>query len=144
MDDKYKLLGNFEKILKFFDKHSLEILHFYLFLEKLSLKIEHSEIPSFFYNNFSISGGGTFPVFPPGGATEGHTCLCCLNYVYSFNLRHYAGGFCVSNIHIHLDLLRKGTMGTVYEKATLLLQEEVKQCLCIFLDKSSFCLQAFL
>ena len=30
------LLGNFEKILKLFDKNSLEKLNFYLFLEKLS------------------------------------------------------------------------------------------------------------
>ena len=34
------------------------------------LKIEPSEITSFFYNIFSISGGGTFPVFLPGGATD--------------------------------------------------------------------------
>ena len=70
MDEKYKLLGIFEKTLKFFDKNSLEKLNFYLFLEKLLLKLEHSEITSFFYNIFSISGGGgTFPVFPPAGAT---------------------------------------------------------------------------
>ena len=49
--EKHKLLGNFEKILKFFDKNSLEKLNFYLFLEKLLLKIEPSEITSFFYNN---------------------------------------------------------------------------------------------
>ena len=70
MDEKYKLLGNFQKILKFFGKNSFEKLNFYLFLEKLWLKIEPSEITSFFYNNFFNfgGGGGTFPLFPPGGA----------------------------------------------------------------------------
>ena len=28
LDEKYKLLGNFEKMLKFFDKNSLEKLNF--------------------------------------------------------------------------------------------------------------------
>ena len=52
------------KILKFFDKNPLEKLNFYLFLEMLLLKIEPSEITSFFYNNFFNFGGGTFPAFP--------------------------------------------------------------------------------
>ena len=70
LDEKYKLLGNFEKILKFFDKNSLEKVNLYLFLEKLLLKIKPSEITSFFYNiSFNFGGGGTFPVFPPAGAT---------------------------------------------------------------------------
>ena len=64
MDEKYKLLGNFEKTLKFFVKNSLEKLHFYLFLEKLLLKIEPSEITSFFYNNFFNFGGGRSLCFP--------------------------------------------------------------------------------
>ena len=60
-----------EKILKFFDKYSLEKLNFYLFLEKLLLKIEPSEMTSFFYNKFfNFGGGGNVPcVPPPGGAT---------------------------------------------------------------------------
>ena len=67
LDEKYKVLGNFEKILKFFDINSLEKLNFYLCLEKLLLKIEPSEITSFFYNNFfNFGGGGNVP---PGGAT---------------------------------------------------------------------------
>ena len=33
------------------------------------LKIEPTEITSFFYNKFFNFGGGTFPVFPPGYAT---------------------------------------------------------------------------
>ena len=67
MDKKHKLFGNFEKILKIFDKNSIEKSNFYLFLERLWLKIEPSEITSFFYNNFFNSGGGTFPVPPPTG-----------------------------------------------------------------------------
>ena len=31
LDEKHKLLGNFEKILKFFDKNSLEKLNFLFF-----------------------------------------------------------------------------------------------------------------
>ena len=37
---------------------------FYLILEKLLLKIEPSEITSFFYKNFFPISGGTFLVFP--------------------------------------------------------------------------------
>ena len=67
MDEKYKLLGNSEKILKFFENNSIEKLSFYLFLEKLLLKIEPSEITSFFYNNFFqfFGGGGDVPCVPP-------------------------------------------------------------------------------
>ena len=46
LDAKHKWLGNFEKI-------QLEKLNFLLFLENLLLKIEPSEITSFFNNNFS-------------------------------------------------------------------------------------------
>ena len=66
LDEKYKLFGNFEKSLKFFGKKKLEKLNFYLFLERLSLKIEPSEIPSFFDNNFSISGVRNAPYVPLG------------------------------------------------------------------------------
>ena len=39
------------------------------------LKIEPSEITSFFYNNFfNFGGGGTFPVFPPGRPTAPDIC----------------------------------------------------------------------
>ena len=57
--------GNFEKILKFFDEKSMEKLNLYIFLGNLLLKIETSEITSFFYNNFSGSGGGLNPLTPP-------------------------------------------------------------------------------
>ena len=62
LDEKLKLLGNFEKILKFFDKNSLEKLNFlffiflflfFIFFENLLLKIELSEITPFFYNNLT-------------------------------------------------------------------------------------------
>ena len=43
---KHKFIGNFEKLLKILDKNSIGKLNFLL-------KIEPSEIPSFFYNNYS-------------------------------------------------------------------------------------------
>ena len=55
---------NYEKILKILDENSIEKLTFKLILEMVMLKIEPSEITSFFYNNFFNFGGGTFPVFP--------------------------------------------------------------------------------
>ena len=67
LDEKHKLLGNLEKILKFFDENSLEKLKFLFlfFFENLLLKIELSEITPFFYNNFfGFRGGGEFPPFP--------------------------------------------------------------------------------
>ena len=51
--------ANCEKIL---DETSIEKLNLYLFLENLLLKIETSEITSFFYNNFSRFGGGVSPL----------------------------------------------------------------------------------
>ena len=43
---------------------------------KLLQIIEPSEITSFFYNNFSVSGGGGFPPVPPGYATaHGKSCM---------------------------------------------------------------------
>ena len=72
MDEKPKLLGNFEKILKFFDENSIEKLNFlfFIFFENLLLKIELSEITPFFYDNFfSVSAGG-FPPFPLATALD--------------------------------------------------------------------------
>ena len=63
--EKYKSLGNFEKILKIIDENSIEKLNFSLFLEKLWLKIEPSEIASFFYNNLFQFRGGDVPSVPP-------------------------------------------------------------------------------
>ena len=66
-DDKLKLLGNFQKILKIFDEHSIEKLTFYLIfifiLENLLLKIEPSEITPFFHI-FRFRGGGEFSPSP--------------------------------------------------------------------------------
>ena len=65
LDEERKLLENFEKTLKIFDENSIAKLNFYLFLEKLLLKIEPSDITPLFYNNFfGVGGGGDFPPFP--------------------------------------------------------------------------------
>ena len=63
LDEKRKLLGNFEKILKIFDEHSIEKLNFYFIFifENLLLKIDPSEITPFFYNNF-FRFRGDFPL----------------------------------------------------------------------------------
>ena len=67
LGEKYKL-GKFGKKFEIFDKNSLDKLNFYLFLEKLLLKIAPSEITSFSATIFHFGGGGwTFPVFPPPG-----------------------------------------------------------------------------
>ena len=67
MDEKYKLLGNFEKFSKIVDTSSIEKIEFLTTFGKSLLKIGPSEITSFFSNNFSISGGNV-PYVPPGGA----------------------------------------------------------------------------
>ena len=65
MDEKPKLLGNFEKILKFFDENSIEklifLICFFIFFENFLLKIEPSEIP--LHHFFGFGGGGEFPPF---------------------------------------------------------------------------------
>ena len=71
LDEKRKIFGKFEKILKDFDENSIENVNFYFIfiLENLLVKIEPSEITPFFYNNcFSVSGG--CPPIPPGYALE--------------------------------------------------------------------------
>ena len=60
---KNTLLEIFENILKVFDENSIEKGIFLLFLENLLLKIEPSEITSFFYTNFFRFRRG-FPPFP--------------------------------------------------------------------------------
>ena len=64
MDKKHKLFGNFEKILKIFDKNSIEKLNFSRLLEKCFLKIDPSEITSFFYNNSFNFWRGNVPRVP--------------------------------------------------------------------------------
>ena len=72
LDEKQQLMGNFEKILKFFGENSIEkltlfIFYFFYFFENLLLKVEPSEITPFFYNNF-FAFWGDFPPLPPGYA----------------------------------------------------------------------------
>ena len=40
LDEKHKLLGNFEKLLEIFDENSIENLNLYLFLGKVRENIE--------------------------------------------------------------------------------------------------------
>ena len=53
--------GNFEKIMKIFDENSIEKLNFYLFWENFWLKIEPSEITSFYPAIFPVRGGVELP-----------------------------------------------------------------------------------
>ena len=81
MDEKRKLLGNCEKILKILDENSLEKWNFYLIFifnfilniifENLLLKIESSKLTPFFFNNFFGFGGDFLPFPPPGYAHDG-------------------------------------------------------------------------
>ena len=69
LDEKHKLLGNFEKILKFFDENSLVNLNFLflfsIFFENVLLKIELSEIaPSSYINIFGFGGRAEFSPSP--------------------------------------------------------------------------------
>ena len=66
LDEKRKLLGSFEKILKILEENSIEKMIFLLFLEKLLLNIEPWKITPDFYNNFfRFRGGGRSRVPPP-------------------------------------------------------------------------------
>ena len=77
LDEKRKLLGNFEKIFESFHENSIEKLNFYLIfiLENLLLKIEPSEITPFFYNIFSVLGDSPPPPLPPGYALDAWVIL---------------------------------------------------------------------
>ena len=66
MDERHKLLENFEKSLKFFDDNSIEKMNFLLFLENLLLKRAFGN-NTIFTAIFSVSGVGISP-FPPGYA----------------------------------------------------------------------------
>ena len=66
LDETHNCLGNFEKFLKIFDENSMEKLNFFsIFWDNSLLKIETSEITSFFYNIFSGSGGFKPTLTPP-------------------------------------------------------------------------------
>ena len=58
LDEKHKLLGNFEKILKFFDENSIEMLNFYLFLGKDVAKNIAFGNNIIFLHFFLFEGGG--------------------------------------------------------------------------------------
>ena len=57
LDGKHNFLGFPQKCLKISDVHSMEKLNFSIFSENRLLKIETSEIISFFYNIFPVGGG---------------------------------------------------------------------------------------
>ena len=59
MDEKHKLLGNFEKILEIFDENAIENLNFYLFLEKVVAKNrDFGNNIIFLQQFFPVRGGG--------------------------------------------------------------------------------------
>ena len=63
-----ELLGMFEKTLNVLMKFDRKI-EFYLFLEMLMLKVQPSEITTFFYKNyFNFAGGGRSLCSAPSGA----------------------------------------------------------------------------
>ena len=69
LDEKSKLLGNFEKTLEIFDGNSIEKLNFIFILENLLLTIEPSEITPFSTTIFRFRGGN-FPLSVPGYALD--------------------------------------------------------------------------
>ena len=67
LDEKHKLLGNFEKILKFFDENSLEKLNFlfFIFFRKIVNKNRALGNNTIFLQQFfRFREGGIFPPFP--------------------------------------------------------------------------------
>ena len=70
MDEKHKLLRNFEKILEIFDENSIEKLNFYLFLGKVAAKNRAFGNNIIFLQQFFPVGGGVqTPPNPPAYAT---------------------------------------------------------------------------
>ena len=76
---KPKLLGNFEKILKFFDENSIEKLNFFIFyfyfifFSKICYqKLNFRNNTIFLQQFFRFRGGGGFPppFLPPGYALD--------------------------------------------------------------------------
>ena len=76
LDEKRKLLRNFEKILKVFDENSIEKLHFYfifilnfilnfIFRKFVTKNRAFGNNTSFLQQFFRFRGGGEFPPFPP-------------------------------------------------------------------------------
>ena len=76
MDQKRKLLGNFEKIFTFFDENSIEKWNFFIFIfigkfvtKNRAFGNSNSFLQQFFRFFF---GGGGFPPFPPAYALVSH------------------------------------------------------------------------
>ena len=81
LDQKRKLLGNFEKILKIFDENSIEKLNFYfififilnfilnfIFRQFVTQNRAFGNNTSFLQQFFRFGGRGNFTPFPPGYA----------------------------------------------------------------------------
>ena len=64
MDEKRKLLGNFEKILENFDENSIEKLNFYFYFGKFVTKNRAFGNNTIFLQQFFPVSGG-FPLFFP-------------------------------------------------------------------------------
>ena len=69
LDEKHKLLGNFEKILKVFDENSLEKLNFlflfFIFFRKFVTQNRAFGNNTIFLQQFFRFRGGEFPPLPP-------------------------------------------------------------------------------
>ena len=70
LDEKPKLLGNFEKILKFFDENSIEKLYFlflffYFFRKFVTKNRAFGNNTIFLQQFFRFRGRGNFPPSPP-------------------------------------------------------------------------------
>ena len=75
MDEKRKLLGNCENILKFFDVNSIEKLNFYfifyfIFRKFVTKNRAFGYNTSFLQQFFRFRGGGIFPLPAPGYALD--------------------------------------------------------------------------
>ena len=69
LDEKHELLGNFEKILNFFDENSIEKLNFLFFIRKFVTKNRAFGNNTIFLQQFfRFRGGGGISPLPPGYA----------------------------------------------------------------------------
>ena len=70
LDEKHKLLGNFGKILKFFDENSIEKSNFFIFIFRkcISKNSAFGNTTIFLLHFFRFRGGVGISPFPPGYA----------------------------------------------------------------------------
>ena len=96
----HKRVGNFDKILKFFDENSIEKLNFFIFyfsffffFRKFVTKNRaFGNNTIFLQQNFQFRGGGDFPPFPPGYALGGNVPMFPhTGGAYAFMLKFYKG-----------------------------------------------------